>query len=340
MHIAHINLARGFRGGERQTALLIEELARDNFRQILVCRGDSPLREMLKDVPNLRFHTANQFFLGHLLFGKQKADILHAHEAKGARWAWIENILRGTHYIITRRVPNLISTKTRSVYKNAICVVAISKAIEKILLDYENTLKTRVIPSASTALAPDEKSVKAIRDEFKNRTLVGHIGALSDHHKGQSYIIKAARSLQESRPDLLFLLVGSGKDESMLRELANGLENVRFVGFKPNIADYIAAFDLFVFPSLEEGLGSTLIDVMRLQTPIIASSVDGIPELITHEETGLLIPPKDHTALADAIKRLLSDQGLVAKLITNASKKAEDFSPQNMAKKYKDLYRL
>lgn len=340
MFIAHVNLARGFRGGERQTALLIEELAASGVEQTLVCRGDSPLRELLKTVPNLSFHRAGFFFSGHFGFN-QKPDLIHAHDAKGARWAWIEKGLRKTPYIITRRVPNAINPawSTRSVYQNARCVVAISRAIERVLKAYEPDLQTVVIPSAATTMQPDAAKVAAIRAEYAGRKIVGHVGALSDHHKGQSYLIEAARSLQKSHPELVFLLLGEGKDEAKLKALAADLENVRFLGFKPNVADYIAAFDLFVFPSLEEGLGSTLIDVMRLGVPIIATAVDGIVELIEHEKTGILVPPKDSAMIMAAIERLLKDTPLAQALTNNASTRAENLSAAGMAKSYLAFYK-
>jgi glycosyltransferase involved in cell wall biosynthesis len=271
--------------------------------------------------------------LGHLR--RVKVDIFHAHEAKAARWAWIENVLRKTPYIITRRVPNTIKKTTKMVYRNASAVIAISEAIKDILFAFEPSLKTTVIPSASSAISTDQSQVAYIRKTFAGKKIIGNIGALVDRHKGQSYIIEAARAL--NRSDLAFVFLGEGKDEAALKKLANGLDNVHFLGFKNNVADYIAAFDLFLFPSLQEGLGSILIDVMRIGTPIIASNVDGIPELITHNKTGFLVAPKDADAIKRAIETMLAiDTGAIIKA---AQEKSLYFLPENMAAKYAELYR-
>ena len=81
--IMHVNLAKGFRGGERQTELLIKELAKHDLKQYLVCRDNSPLREHLKTVSNLEFITANHQLMGHFAV-HQKIDMIHAHEAKSS----------------------------------------------------------------------------------------------------------------------------------------------------------------------------------------------------------------------------------------------------------------
>lgn len=104
MHIIHVNLAKGFRGGERQTILLIKALAVHAHvaSQTLVCQPDSPMRVELSEVPNLRIVTAKHQLMGHHATGQ--ASIVHAHEAKAVHWAWFHRVLYKTEYIITRRV--------------------------------------------------------------------------------------------------------------------------------------------------------------------------------------------------------------------------------------------
>ena len=113
MKIAHVNFAKGFRGGERQTALLIRELEAANAgKQVLLCRWDSPLREELQDLKNLTFVNSSNIFSGHFAF--KGADIIHAHEAKGAHWAFLEHQIRKIPYLITRRVTNLLRNNFHS----------------------------------------------------------------------------------------------------------------------------------------------------------------------------------------------------------------------------------
>ena len=86
MKVLHVNLARGFRGGERQTELLIRALSDLDIQQVLACRPDSPLRDRLQGTSGLSFCDAAGQLSGHSL--KAQADIVHAHEAKGVHWAW------------------------------------------------------------------------------------------------------------------------------------------------------------------------------------------------------------------------------------------------------------
>ena len=96
LHIMHVNLAKGFRGGERRTELLIQSLAAQGFKQSLVSRSDSPLRHRLHNTERLTFIKANHQLMGHW---QAEADIVHAHEAKAVHWAWLHHRLKGTPYI-------------------------------------------------------------------------------------------------------------------------------------------------------------------------------------------------------------------------------------------------
>ena len=98
-------------------------------------------------------------------------------------------------------------------------------------------------------------------------------------------------------PEAIFLMLGDGADKEMLQQASQDVKNIKWLGFKSNLGDYLSILDLFAFPSRNEGLGSTLLDVMDYNVPIIASAVDGIPDIVHHEKTGLLVPPNDASAL-------------------------------------------
>ena len=337
--IMHVNLAKGFRGGERQTELLIKELAKHDLKQYLVCRDNSPLREHLNAVSNLEFITANHQLMGHFAV-HQKIDIIHAHEAKAVHWAWIENRLRGTPYILTRRVPQQIKQNlfNKLCYKHASQAVAISSPIASYLSGLQLAPVT-TIPSALAHLPHNPDISKEIKKQYPAKFLIGHAGALVDKHKGQREIIKAAALLEAQVPNIHFIMLGDGPDGEQFREESKQLSNMEWLGFKKNPGDYFAALDLFVFPSRNEGLGSTLLDVMDFKVPIIASDVDGIPDIVKHEQTGLLIPVNNADALAAAILRLFNDKPLREQLATTAKEKLDNFTPATMAKRYLALYR-
>ncbi|TDV91589.1 glycosyltransferase involved in cell wall biosynthesis [Halomonas alkaliantarctica] len=340
MHIIHVNLARGFRGGERQTVLLIQALAKQDEigRQTLVCQPSSPLRAELADTPDVEFVNANHQLAGHWQAGK--GGIIHAHEAKAVHWAWLHSVLFRTPYIITRRVDTPIKRKwsNKVFYRYAHCCVAISNVIAREI----NALVPRsifVIASAYTPVRHNPDVAKKLRDTYPGRFIVGHIGALVDRHKGQRVLLEVARQFEKTYPEVLFVFFGKGEDEHKLQQESEFLSNVRWLGFKANIGDYMPALDLFAFPSRNEGLGSVLLDIMSAKVSIIASDVGGIPDIITHEQTGLLVPPNNAAMLADGIKRMMNDSRLRAELSYRAFAQLENYSPDAMAAAYLPLYR-
>jgi glycosyltransferase involved in cell wall biosynthesis len=119
----------------------------------------------------------------------------------------------------------------------------------------------------------------------------------------------------------------------------SGLTNIELVGFVDNVGDYLANFDLFLFPSLHEGMGSILLDAMYFGLPIVASRVGGIPEIVEDRVNGFLIEPEQPDAMIAAIDELLSDADAVDKMSNANRKKANSFSAQRMAAAYDEIYR-
>ncbi len=340
MHITHINLARGFAGGERQTALLIGKLSELGLGQCLVCKKDSPLRTFLKNTPGLSFRKAQNMFSGHG-FGFKKTDLFHAHEAKAAHWAFLETRICKKPYVITRRVPNPLKRNrlTTTAYQRADAVVAISTTIKQILSAYAAGLNLSVIPSAIGELPSRPKNVSRLKSRYGDLFVVGHIGTLRDRAKGQTNLIEAAEILNAKHPGFHFVFLGKGEDERMLKSRAEGIKNIEFAGFTEYPGDYLAVMDLFAFPSPDEGLGSSILDAMAYGVPVIASNVGGIPDIVRHEQNGLLIPPRNSRALADAISKLYESPESRRQFSAEGRATAASFSPEAMGERYLDLYR-
>lgn len=338
MKILHVNLASGFRGGERQTVILIKELAKKGIVQALVCQKNSPLRVHLKEINNLVFFDSRNLLSGHLI--SFKADIAHAHEAKAVSWCLIHKFLTKTPYIITRRIDKPLKNKfsTRIAYSNAFARIAISSVI-KGLIEEHNWGSVNLIPSSAAKFKSDSENTKKFKNLYSDKFLVGHAGALVDKHKGQKVFIDAIKIINNSANNMEFFFLGSGSDETMLKQYSEGISNIHWLGFKENIADYLAGLDLFVFPSRNEGLGSTLLDVMDHGVPIIASEVGGIPDIIINNDTGLLFENGNAEQLANAILKLHSDFDLRKLLAQQAKLHLKNFTPEKMTEKYLDIYK-
>jgi glycosyltransferase involved in cell wall biosynthesis len=335
MKIGHINLAAGFRGGERQTGLLIRALAEKGWQQVLIVRKGSALTRRLADIPGLEIREIGKPFMLHTAACRD-CDLLHAHEAKAAQYAYLCKLRQGVPYIITRRVPKIPKNTffTRAVYRNASKITALSAAIRHNLHSFNSTLDIVQIPSMASALPVNESTVHALREKYAGKFVIGHIGALVNYHKGQQFLLEAAKDLQDKLDNSMYLFLGEGKDEAWFREIATGVDNIEFVGFVDNVGDYIEIFDLFAFPSLQEGLGSILLDVMRAGKPIIASDVDGIPDLIRHDENGLLVPPGESNALAQAMQQLYHDDAMRERLGEQAKVDSGNYVPEMIAQRF------
>ena len=222
-------------------------------------------------------------------------------------------------------------------YNRAACIVSLSRKIDSVMRTFSAAPCFEIIPSIARRLEADADEVAKLKKRFEGKFVIGHIGALSDHHKNQSLIIEAARQLQ-NHTDIVFLLLGSGKDEAMLKAKAAGLPNVIFEGYKTNTADYYTLFDLFVYPSKEEGLGSAILEAFGFSLPVIAADVDGIPDIVKNSETGILIDPNNATELQEAVLNLYTHADERQKLAANGYQFTSHFTTEVITQKYAALY--
>lgn len=336
MRITHVNLARGFRGGERQTLNLMEGLASLKVEQTLVCRKGAELKRRVAHL-DVNVQEIAHPLLGHL--NPAGADIIHVHEARGAYWAAIEHMLRHTPYIITRRIPNPISDSavTASVYRHADKLLGVSQHVAQ-CLTRKTGLPVGAILSSTSTLPVNPDRVREIRARFGAGPIIGHVGALHDHHKGQSVLIQAFLRLVQDFPTAQLLLVGDGPDRAQFEALANGDARIHFVGFQNDIGSWTAAMDLFCFPSREEGLGSSVLDAMALKVPVIAAKVDGLPELIGNDERGLGVDGHEPAAWESAIRRMLGDAALRANVAQAGNRFAAENGIEAMTRNYLAVY--
>jgi glycosyltransferase involved in cell wall biosynthesis len=137
--------------------------------------------------------------------------------------------------------------------------------------------------------------------------VVGNIAALVPH-KGQRDFIDAAAMVVREVPDARFLVLGEGELRDTLERQIRHLhleKHVLLTGFRPDALSLLKAFDVFVMSSVQEGLGTSLLDAMACSKPVVATAVGGIPEVVVDGETGMLVEPKQPRQMASAIVRLL-----------------------------------
>ncbi len=338
--LCHINLAPGFRGGERQTQLLVAELAARGWPQRLVARRGGALAGRCAGIPGLEIEGVPPNPLSAALAARGSA-LVHAHEERAVYSGWLLKRRHGVPFVMTRRLRHAgnRSWARAWAWRSADCLVVLSEYIARSVRAHHPELECRIVPSAQAGLLNGAAAARRVLSGLEGRTIVGHLGELDHSHKGQGTIIEAARALEAARPELAFVLAGEGRDAARFRAQAAGLRNVRFAGFVEDVGDYLAAFDLFVYPSLHEGLGSALLDAMAFGLPIIASRVGGIPEIVEDGVNGLLVPPGQPDELARALVRLLDDPALCASMSRANRARAADFTAARMADAYEAIYR-
>ncbi|TLY36745.1 MAG: glycosyltransferase family 4 protein [Nitrospirae bacterium] len=140
--------------------------------------------------------------------------------------------------------------------------------------------------------------------------IVGTVGRLVPI-KGLEWLLKAAPQVLAQFPQACFVIIGDGPLLGELRQLTSKLGiglRVVFLGAREDVPECLAALDLFVLPSLNEGMGRVLLEAMAVGCPVVATRVGGIPDIVADGTTGLLVPPRDERALAEAILTLLRDR--------------------------------
>jgi glycosyltransferase involved in cell wall biosynthesis len=162
--------------------------------------------------------------------------------------------------------------------------------------------------------------------------------------KGHTCLIAAACTVCRDVPDAIFLLIGDGKERPKLEQQVReaGLEeNFLFLGCRNDVPDLLAACDLSVLPSESEGLPNAILEAMAAGVPVVATCVGGIPEIIENGQNGLLVPPQNPQALAEAILRILRDSNLAMRLACAGQERTRaHFSFDRVVRELQQLYTL
>ena len=172
--------------------------------------------------------------------------------------------------------------------------------------------------------------------------VIGIVGRLS-RVKGHAHFLEAARLMLDADPRSIFLIVGEGELMDELKRLATRLgvhHACQFLGARADVYDLVSAMDLFVMPSLDEGIPMALLEAMALRAPVVASAVGGIPEVLIDGETGVLVPPGRPDLLAAACLELLADRCRAHTMAARARAVVEkQFSHETNGERLVDLYR-
>ena len=361
MSLFQIDAGKEWRGGQRQSLFLAKELKRRGLPFFFIVQPESPLHQKAceAELPVLPFKMRNEFDLPAILrlawaMKRKKCLLVHFHDAHSAAVGSVAASLAKVPFrIITRRVDFPLKKNyfsRRKYMKNVDAIIAISEGVKKVLVeggvDPENV---EVISSGIDFSSFEEDSSALTSKDYLHREfsfavddyLVGIVAHLADH-KGHQYLIQATKILKQQAPKIKTIIVGEGPLSMELDRQAKELDVediIFFLGFRKDIPKILSSLDLFVLSSHLEGMGSSILDAMASRLPVVATKVGGIPEVVIHGETGLLVPPRNPSALARAILMLYSNKTLASRLGQKGYELVHrKFSAEAMADKVVRLY--
>ncbi|MCS6316246.1 MAG: glycosyltransferase [Nitrospira sp.] len=365
--VCHVAMGDLWAGAEVQLLSLMTHLVRSNeFEWSIILFNEGRLAEELRKLPLSvsvipETHHAPIAIANRLAktFRHIGPDIVHTHKYKDsilgatvARYVGVPHIVRVVHgmpepFSGLRNLRMLLYTMVdRFVTRRLIDrVVAVSSDIEKQLIQIYGAnhvvrIHNGIDLEAVQVSTPRTQKRREWRVDDKV-ILIGTVGRLVPV-KGHAVLLEALRVLRESNRNVMLLVVGDGplrgQLESEVARLGLG-EAVIFAGHHSPAYDFINMMDVFVLPSLHEGIPMVLLEALALQRPVVATRVGGIPEVIAHGETGLLAEPADALSLARFIQQLIEDQAMAVRIgKAGRTRVEEEFNAQIMAEKTVGLY--
>ncbi|MFW6457348.1 MAG: glycosyltransferase [Planctomycetota bacterium] len=357
----HINTARTWRGGEQQMLYLLRGLQNRGYPAAAVIQKGAPAVDRARaagvrvwELPmrcEMDFPAAFQIAL---LARHSDCNILHAHTAHAHSLASIaKNIFKaGTRLVAHRRIEfypgrGILGLGWLKYHYGVDAYITVSERLRQILLD--------------AGLPPDQIfTVRSVTDtqRFKNTPpnpelrnelgipedafVVGNVGYLVPH-KDHANLLDAAAIVSAQIPDAWFVIVGSGPLRSDIRAKAREIglsDRIILTGFRDDIPELIKMFDLFALSSSEEGICSTLFEVMACETPIVCTNAAGVAEAVLDHKTGLVVPRKAPRALAEGILQLIRHPEQARKYARAAHERVlNDFTVAQLTERTVEVYK-
>lgn len=282
---------------------------------------------------------------------EHRVDVLHTHKfgsnvwgALAGRAAQVPVIVAHEHTWSYTGQPLRRLLDRHVVARMATQFVAVSTEDRRRMIEVERIApdKTLYVPNGVSMTPPTPG--RNIRKELgiaADANVIGIVAVLRPQ-KAHAVLLRAAAELVADWPDLCIVLAGDGPDAAALRQLAVDLgiaASVRLIGSRTDVPDVLRSFDIAVCCSDFEGSPLAVMEYMAAGLPIVATAVGGVPDIITSETHGLLVPPQDPPALASALRRLLDDRELAARLGEQAqARQRTEFELTSLVGRLEALY--
>jgi len=350
-----VDLEQEWRGGQNQFYLLLKGLyERGHAAELLTAKGSSLGHRASKlgiavhytSRGGLRLPAARAI---RSLLGDGRFDLIHVNESHALTAAWLSRAHRQMPLLISRRVgfPLGKSFLSRARFSASTRIIANSQWVaeqaeasgappEKLTVIYEGV---EIPPPVSASV---RQAARARWPVAANQQLLGCAGVLIED-KGQEWVIRALAQLRGEFPNAKLLLAGDGAYRPRLEALAAEMklqDAVIFAGFVRDIEVFYQSLDVFVFPALFEGLGTSLLAAMAHAIPAVTYFGCALGEIVENGKSGLQVEPRDPLALAAAIRQILRDSRFAERLAAAGRHRVETiFSADRMVDETIRLYR-
>ncbi len=354
--ILHTESSRQWGGQEQRILGEAAQLSKRGYRVIIACRPDSRIlrRARQAGIKTRKVNMHSGFNLKAFLklvwlIYREKVNIVNTHSSKDSWLASLAVRLTTCSKVIRTRHVSIPIPKHpfNIVYRLAHKIITCGEMIRQAMIK-DNRLEPEKIVSIPTGVDlrrfDSGLGGSAVREEFgigPDIPLVGTVGIIRSE-KGHFYFVKAAQRILEEKSGVRFLIVGNEpKGDTVRRQIKElGLEKeIIMAGLRDDIPQILAALNIFVLPSLKEGVPQGVAQALAMKKAVVATAVGGVPELIENGRTGILVPPRDVEALAEAILELLNDKEKAKRLGENGRHLIEEkFSLEEMVEKIESLY--
>lgn len=348
-----VDLEREWRGGQNQFLLLLKGLyERGHAAELLAAKGSS-LGHRAEKVGICVHYTSRHSLLTasrkvRSLMKDGRFELVHVNEGHALSAAWLARTHRKVPLLISRRVgfPLGKGYFSRARFRAASRIIANSNWVAEQVAD-SGTPKGKLtviyegveIPAPSATPRHVDRMRWGISEQDR---LLGCAGVLLED-KGQEWVIRALAELRAEFPNLKLLLAGEGPDRARLQRMVGELNlqsTVIFAGFVKDVESFYRAIDVFVFPALFEGLGTSLLAAMAHGVPSITYFGCALGEIVENGKSGLQVEPRNAEALADAVRKIMTDPPFASAMAVNGRQRIEDkFSADQMVEKTLRLYR-
>lgn len=340
MRVVHLIKAKQIGGAERHLLMLLPALIERGIdaHLLVLTEPDIPMDDLFAEAEErgipaeaISVHSKIDVVIIRRIRAKLldlQPDILHTHlihadtfGLAAGKLARVPHIITSRHNDDDFRSKRVVKWASGIMWSGFKACIAISDAIKRFVIEVEKAPPEKVyvvkygIEHQALSQADFDSARQKLLAELElddDAQLLGMACRLVAQ-KGVSYALEAIRDIHGEYPNAHLVIAGDGDLMHELKHVAAEYEisdNVHFLGWRTDVPQLMAGFDMFLMPSLWEGFGLVALEAMSKRRPVIASAVTALPEVVEDEQTGLLIPAEDSSALAEAIRTLLADRSL------------------------------